>query len=202
MLEFLYYYIQILQYYNIKILLSVWFVLKLKKTCYNSRMRVPQRKPGKFTHLKPDPLMTERKLSDIKKELARLKEIQPRLAAEVARLAELGDFSENAEYQLAKGKLRGINDAILRLNYQIDHAEIIKPNKNTNIVQVGNTVTVEVNNKTKTYLILGSAETAPSKGIISHNSPLGVALMGRIVGDTIEVIIGRQKKEYKILEIK
>jgi len=59
-------------------------------------MRVPIRKPGKYTHLKPDPNLTEGKFNELKKKLERLKADQPDAIAEVRRLAEMGDFSENA----------------------------------------------------------------------------------------------------------
>jgi hypothetical protein len=82
-------------------------------------MQVPYRKPGKYTNSVPDPLITKDKFEDLTRKLERAKASQGPAAAEVARLAELGDFSENAEYQLAKGKLRGINNTILRLENQI-----------------------------------------------------------------------------------
>src|SRR3990167_4531594 len=117
-----------------------------------SPMRVPYRKPGKFSQMKPDPMMTEEKFNELKKEQEKLKRIRPHAAADVARLAELGDFSENAEYQLAKGRLRGINNAIVRLENQINQAEIIKPQR-TDTVQLGSTVTIESASGQKTYQI-------------------------------------------------
>jgi transcription elongation factor GreA len=120
----------------------------------------------------------------------------------VARLAELGDFSENVEYQLAKGRLRWINDRILKLEREINDAEIIAPNKKTDTAQVGHTVTVECAGTTKTFQILGSSETRPEEGIISHTSPIGLALMGKRVGDVVKVKIGERQIEYKIKEIK
>jgi transcription elongation factor GreA len=55
--------------------------------------------------------------------------------------------------------------------------------------------------KEKTYLILGSSETNPSAGIISRNSPLGAALLGRKAGDIVEVFLANKKTEYKIISI-
>ena len=57
-------------------------------------MRTPIRKPGKYTHLKPDPNLTEKKFNELKEKLERLKKFsRPNAAAEVRRLAEMGDFS-------------------------------------------------------------------------------------------------------------
>ncbi len=164
-------------------------------------MRIPYRRPGKFSQIKPDPLMTKEKLLELQNKLARLKKAQPTAMAEVSRLAELGDFSENAEYQLAKGRLRGINNNILRLEQQINQAQIIKP-KTDGTIDVGNTVTLEINGIKKIYLILGSSQTDPAQGIISHLSPIGQALLGHQIGDALEITINNRKNTYKILEIK
>lgn len=164
-------------------------------------MQTPYRKPGKYTNLKADPLITAAKFEALKKELDRLKKAKPAAVAETARLADLGDFSENAGYQFAKGRLRGINKRILELENQLDQAEIIKSDNQTDTVAIGHKVTVEINGKQKTFQILGSAETNPSTGIISKNSPLGSALIGCKVGDMVSVKSGERENEYKILEI-
>lgn len=163
-------------------------------------MQLPYRKPGKYSQTQNDPLMTKKKIRELEYELARLKEKQPKAAAEVARLAELGDFSENVEYQLAKGRLRGINNAILKLEYQINHAEIIAPKKG-GTVDIGSTVTIESDGKTKSYQILGSSETNPARGIISHASPIGAALLGKAVGDTVRLVIHGSEKTSTIVHI-
>lgn len=164
-------------------------------------MQLPKRKPGKYTNLPNDPLMTGHKFAELKKDLEKLLAKRPKAASEVARLAELGDFSENVEYQMAKGRLRGINNAILKLERQIADANIIAP-PDAEQVHVGSTVTVEVNGKEKTYTILGSSETDPTKGIISHTSPIGAALLGKKKGDTINVTIREGTVEYTILDIR
>ena len=117
------------------------------------------------------------------------------------RLAELGDFSENAAYQMAKGKLRGINQRILELDNRIKHAIVIKPTGATEKIQLGNRVTVEINGLQQTYLLLGSTETNPLEGIISHNSPIGNALLGHRVGDAIQISLRDRMVSYKIIKI-
>lgn len=164
-------------------------------------MQLPYRKPGKFSETKLDPFLTQEKLAELKKKLETLQTIkQPRAAAEVSRLAELGDFSENAEYQLAKGRLRSINNAILTIDNQIKHAVIIKPDTDTDVVHVGHTVTLESDKGIKVYEILGSSETNPSKGIISHNSPIGAAIVGRKIGEVVTIQLGNKEVIYKILK--
>lgn len=165
-------------------------------------MRVPYRTPGKFSQLKQDPFITKNKFNELKNKLDKLKNTsRPEAAKEVSRLAELGDFSENAEYQLAKSKLRGINNAILKIEHQLNQAIIIKYKEDTGIIDIGHKVTIENNGKQKTYLILGSSETNPQKGIISYNSPLGTALIGHEVGETVTLKLSNKEIEYKILKI-
>lgn len=166
-------------------------------------MRLPNRKPGKYSEGHDfDPKMTEEKYRKLDKELEKLlKKVRPELAKEVNRLSLTGDFSENHAYQMAKGKLRGVNSRILELENILKQAEIIKPNKNNNFVQVGSVATVEVGGKQKVYQILGSAEVDPTGGAISHSSPLGSVLLGKRVGDLAVLKLKDREVEYKIIKI-
>lgn len=165
-------------------------------------MRVPIRKPGKYTHHKVDPYLTREKLQEYKDELARLKTTsQPRAISEVKRLAEMGDFSENAAYQIAKGRLRGINERLLELEEAVNHAIVIAPGGFADSVQIGNRVTVLMAGQEKTYLILGSAESDPSQNIISFTSPIGAALVGKKTGESFTVKLAGTEKICEILKI-
>ncbi len=175
---------------------------KYQKQVTITPMQVPYRKPGKYSQMKSDPLLTEGKILELKNKLDRLKNLsRPRAAEEVKRLAELGDFSENVEYQIAKGRLRGINDNIVKIENQLKNAVVIPSQKQTDTIELGHTVTIENNGKQKTYQILGSVETNPQKGIISYNSPIGTALMGRKIGEVIKIKIGNKEVIYKIIAI-
>lgn len=164
-------------------------------------MRVPTRKPGQYSHLKPDPHMTRTKFNELKKKLERLKFNHPQAAEEVKRLALMGDFSENAAYQIAKGRLRGINQHILDIEDHLKRAIIIVPQKNKQNVQLGSRVKIKLNGKEKEYLILGSSETNPSEGVISHNSPIGSVLLGKSAGEKFQAKIGEKTLELEILKI-
>ncbi len=161
-------------------------------------MQLPYRKPGKYAHTPLDPFITQEKLDELTRKLDRLHIQRPILAKEVGRLAELGDFSENVEYQLAKAKLRSVNQRILVLENQIKHAEVISSQSTSDTISIGDIVTVSSHGLEKTYHILGSSETNPDRGIISHHSPIGTALLGKKVGDTVSVTIGENIIEYTI----
>lgn len=165
-------------------------------------MQVPIRKKETYIKPKPDPYITEAKFLKLKNKLERLKgHIRPQAAEEVKRLAEMGDFSENVGYQVAKGRLRGLNQKILDIEDHLKNALIFRPNKNTQVVQLGHSVTIESSNKQKTYTILGSSETDPTTGVISHNSPIGAALLGHRVGDLVKIQLAAKEIEYKIIKI-
>lgn len=150
----------------------------------------------------PDPYITEEKLIELKNKLKHLKEIQPQAMADVGRLAQNGDFSENVEYQLAKGRLRGMNNVILNLEKQINQAVVISKSNSNDKVVLGSKVTVISKKGEKTYCILGSTETNPILGIISQNSPLGLALLGHKLNDKVKIIIASgEEVEYKIIKI-
>lgn len=164
-------------------------------------MQTPKRKSGLYAHLKPDPNITQNKYNELKEKLAKLKRAHPNAVLEVKRLAEMGDFSDNAAYSIAKGRLRGINQRILGLEDHLKRAVIISPAKQTGVVGLSNLVTLETAGRKKTYQILGSSETDPQAGIISHNSVLGSALMGRRVGEKVKIKTLTREIEYTIIKI-
>ncbi len=165
-------------------------------------MQIPKRKPGKYTGDITDPHITQEKFDELTRTFDRLKAVdQPRAIADVEELAKLGDFSENAAYQIAKSKLRGINQRLLEIEDQIHGAIIIEPLTDFEKVEVGHRVTVEISGEQKIFLILGGTQTDPAQGIISHSSPIGLALLGRRVGDTVTVTAGERSFPCTIISI-
>jgi len=164
-------------------------------------MQIPYRKPGKYALEKPDPQISQARFDELTKKLDKLKNVtRPPAIAEVKRLAMTGYFSENYAYQIAKGRLRGINNRIITIEAELNRAQIIRP-KNKDIIEIGHTVTVNYDGVEKTYQILGSAETDPASGHISHNSPLGQALLDHKIGDIIIFKAGGTEKQITILNI-
>ncbi|MBI5037952.1 MAG: GreA/GreB family elongation factor [Candidatus Kerfeldbacteria bacterium] len=165
-------------------------------------MQVPKRKPGIYTNQESDPHLTPAKLDELKRELHRLKTVsRPQAILETKRLAEMGDFSENAEYQIAKGRLRGINNRIDELVDQIDRAVVIVPESTADVIAIGHTVIIEQDGEQKTFQILGSTESNPHLGIISYQSPLGAALIGKKIGDVFEVLLGKRNVSCRVIKI-
>lgn len=158
-------------------------------------MQVPKRKPGKFADVKPDRLMTEEKLRSLEAAFKKIIEIDlPQASKDAAAAKEQGDFSENAAYSDAKARLRRFQNRAMSIKDRLTHAVVIKKGAAADgSVRVGATVTVLLNGKEKTYEILGSQETDPGAGRISHLSPLGELLIGKKAGET--VVLNRDGKE-------
>ena len=164
-------------------------------------MQVPKRRYDSNPQQNFDPHITKQKAQTMESELEKMiKIIRPKLVKEVEEHGKLGDFSENAAYQVAKGKLRGVNNRILTIQNLLNKAVIIESDKN-DTVQIGSKVTIKAEGNEYTYTILGSQETDPNKNIISHLSPIGSALLGHRVGDEVAVEINDNIIKYKILEI-
>ena len=165
-------------------------------------MQTPYRKKETYIRPQADSHITPEKFAALSTKLKRMVEIdRPRLSAEVKRLALMGDFSENAGYQLAKSRLRGLNQRILDAEDLVKRADIITTDPDKSSIKLGHTVTVDVNGEIKDYKILGGTETDPTSGIISHSSPLGSALLGHKPGDIVSVALADRVVEYKIIKI-
>lgn len=132
-------------------------------------------------------------------ELRQLIEVEkPKYLKELTESRAQGDLSENADYDAARAKQAEVEGRIKEIENIIANAEIIEEGKaNTKKVGLGSTVTIRFleNNKEASYMIVGTVESDPVNGKISNSCPLGEALVGKTVGDIIEV---KAIKTYKI----
>ena len=126
---------------------------------------------------------------------------RPVAADEVHRLAQMGDFSENAAYQFAKAHLRRINGRITAIEEHLKRAVPIAPGSDDGVIRIGSTVSVRSSAGESTFTIVGSHEASPSAGRISHLSPLGAALLGKCVGG-IATLTTDRKITYAITDVR
>jgi transcription elongation factor GreA len=135
--------------------------------------------------------VTEEGLAKFREELRDLVENQrPQLAARLRHAIQQGDLSENADYTAAKEAQGFLEGRILQLETLLRNAVIIPANGQgaRDTVAIGARVTVaEEGEPEETYHLVGPAEAAPAAGRISHESPLGQALLGRRVGERVSV---------------
>lgn len=128
----------------------------------------------------------------------------PEIADRINEAKQQGDLSENAEYHQAKEDMAWAQGRLLELQHILENASIIGEDEGgeKGTVVVGCSVVVEINGKKKEYKIVGPQEADPFKGLISNESPLGEAFIGRKKGDKVEVGAPAGKQVYKILEVK
>lgn len=140
-------------------------------------------------------------LEKLKKELKELKEVKrPTVALRIKNAREMGDISENAEYDAARQEQAFMEGRISELEEVIKNSKVIEKGEK-GVVHVGAQVTVRIEGGEETFYIVGASEANPLENKISHKSPLGAALLGKKVGDTFDVDAPIGKLSYKITKI-
>lgn len=113
---------------------------------------------------------------------------------------EMGDLSENGAYHYGKFELGSISRQLRQVVYQLKHGYILSTKTNDR-VNVGNVVTISDANRSVDYRIVSAYEADPRKGKISQESPIGQALLGKKVGDTITITLPSGEKTYRVEKI-
>ncbi len=150
-------------------------------------------------------LITAEGLEELKAELDELKLVKRKEISEKIKAAlAFGDISENAEYDEAKNEQANVESRIAKLEIMIKNAKVIKTSKKNGVVNIGSKVKIKdlEFDEEMEYTIVGSAEADPFKGRISNVSPLGEALLGKKLGEIIEVEspVG-DKIKYQIITV-
>lgn len=147
--------------------------------------------------------MTAEGLAKIKKELAELQTTKRKeIAQRIQSARELGDITENSEYESALEEQAFIEGKIDELSEVIRQAEVIeKVNIKDHSINVGSHVRLHLEGAELEYEIVGELEADPLKNKISHDSPLGQALIGKKIGDKIVVEAPMGKLSYTVLKI-
>jgi len=147
--------------------------------------------------------LTPEGLEKIKKELSYLKTVKRKEIAErLKQVIAFGDLSENFAYHETKEAQGFLEGRILELEEIIRNAKIIKKQKQTDKVQVGSMVLlIDANNEKQKFQITGPEEADVLSGKISFESPLGKALLNKLVGGKIKIETLEGKIQYKILKI-
>lgn len=149
-------------------------------------------------------ILTMTDKANLLKELEELKIAKQEVTEEIKIARGFGDLSENAEYTEARNDQAKNEAEITRLKSIIDNAVVVSESEiNTDSVSVGTTVKyLNVSTgKEAEYGIVGADEADPLKGLISNESPIGMALLGHKVGDVVEVEIPRGFLKLQILDI-
>jgi transcription elongation factor GreA len=149
--------------------------------------------------------MTAKGYAQLEAELKRLtSEERPRIIQAIAEARSHGDLSENAEYHAAKEQQSHNEGRIAEIEDKISRAEVIDVSKlSGETVMFGAQVKLvdEDTEEEKVYRIVGDVEADVREGLVSISSPIARALIGKTVGDTVEVTAPGGARSYEILEV-
>ena len=149
--------------------------------------------------------MTRSGCAALERELGELKSKErPAIIRQIAEAREHGDLSENAEYHAAREKQGFIEGRIKELESVLSRAEVIDTSKLTGSVKFGAIVHLvdEDTDEERTYQIVGEAEANIESGLLNVRSPLARALIGKDVGDSVEVATPGGQRSYEVLAIR
>ena len=150
-------------------------------------------------------ILTDKGLKKLEDELQELRVVKRKeVAQKIKEAREQGDFSENAEYDAAKDEQRDIEARIEELEKILKNAEVVVEDEvDLDKINIGCQVKIldMEYNEEMDYKIVGSTEANSLKGKISNESPVGKALIGKKMGDIVEVETQAGILKYKVLEI-
>lgn len=153
-------------------------------------------------------ILTPEGLKKLENELEELKRRRLVVAARLHDARELGDLSENGEYQAAREEQGQLERRIAAIEATLQRARVVDHrDADPGAVAVGSWVEVEVDDPEdpdrEVLMIVGPSEADPASGRISYQSPVGSALMGRKAGETVEVKLpGGALVRYKVLDVR
>jgi len=138
--------------------------------------------------------------SELETELIELKARRGAVADKIADARDFGDLSENAEYDSAREEQGLLETRIAEIEDILNNADIIKGGPKS-LVGLGSKVDLQVGKNVVTYTIVGPVEANPLEGKISNESPIGLALFGRKVGDDAKITTPKGDVTYLITQI-
>ena len=144
--------------------------------------------------------LTKDGVAELQAELADLKLKLVDVIESIKTARDQGDLSENAEYHAAKEEQERVDNRISEINHILANTEVISKHSKTS-VGIGCSVTLKNGGKPVTYHIVDSVEADPLEFKISDESPIGKALLGKKVGDKVEIKLPAGPKSYEVQEI-
>ena len=146
-------------------------------------------------------LLTSKGVEDLEKELKILLSERGSISERIKLAREFGDLSENAEYSSARQEQERAEARIAEIDHILKNVEIIENSAKKDKIAIGNTVNLNGKDGNKTYTIVGSVEANPLNGMISDESPIGKALLGKKLGDKVQIVMPAQTTVYTISAI-
>lgn len=146
--------------------------------------------------------LTKEGITELKAELEELVAQRGPIAERIKSAREFGDLSENAEYTSALQEQEKVESRIAELEHILQNVEVITKPRGDSKVQLGSKVGLkDGGGKTKEFQVVGTVEADPLNGKISDESPIGQALLGKKLGDEVEIKTPVETATYKVVEI-
>lgn len=146
--------------------------------------------------------LTKEGIAELETELKALVAERGPIAERIKTAREFGDLSENAEYTAARQEQEKTESRIAEVENILQNVVVIKKPKGEGKVQLGSSVSLKsASGKTKEFAVVGTVEADPLKGKISDESPIGKALLGKKVGEKVEIKTPAETTEYKVVTI-
>lgn len=146
--------------------------------------------------------LTQQGVDELKAELEELTGLRAEIADRIKTAREFGDLAENMEYSAARQDQERNEARITEIEHILANVQVITAPKNDNKVVLGSSVKLKsANGSTKQFQVVGTVEADPLNGKISDESPIGRALIGKKVGEDVEIQTPAEKTTYKIAEI-
>lgn len=145
--------------------------------------------------------ITDEGKKELERELDDLKSRRGAIADKIAEARDFGDLSENAEYDSAREEQGLVESRIAEIENILLNAEIIKTSKSSKVT-LGSKVDLKCGDKAVAYVLVGPVEANPAEGKISNESPIGVALMGKQVGDKATISTPKGEIAYEVVAVK
>lgn len=145
--------------------------------------------------------LTKDGISELQGELDKLMSQRAEVTERIKSARELGDLAENSEYAAARGEQERTESRIAEIEHILKNVEIINTPKNGHMVRLGSRVTLKSGGKVQKFQVVGTVEADPLEGKISDESPIGKALMGKKVGEKVELGPVGKNGKYTISEI-
>lgn len=145
--------------------------------------------------------LTAEGIAELELEMNNLINNRSEVAERIKSAREFGDLSENAEYSSARQEQERAEARIAEIDHILKNAEVIAAPKKKDVVELGNTVVLKDGKNEKVFTLVGSVEANPLEGKISNESPIGLALMSRKLGDTVEIKTPASTTQYVIKSI-
>jgi transcription elongation factor GreA len=147
--------------------------------------------------------LTKEGITELQTELAELIAQRGPIAERIKAAREFGDLAENAEYTSARQEQERVESRIAEVEHILQNVELITKPRVDGKVRLGSSVILKNSEggKSKEFQVVGTVEADPLNGKISDESPIGQALLGKKVGEEVEIKTPAETATYKVVEI-